>query len=100
MRMIDEVGLKEKPEDTKIHQKDYMEIRSEAPGGTLSQLCDYWDCTRGKCRCVTPEGTYSGGLKYHGQVAPTTGSLILVPPRPKEMFKVFEPKLVERILLP
>ena len=27
----DEVGLKEKPEDT-IHQKDYIEIRTEAPG--------------------------------------------------------------------
>ena len=27
----DEVGLKEKPEDT-IHQKDYIEIRPEAPG--------------------------------------------------------------------
>ena len=34
MRMIDEyvVGLKENPEDTIVHQKDYIEIRSEAPG--------------------------------------------------------------------
>ena len=59
---------------------------------TWSQLCHYWDCRLGKVQvCV----------KYPGQVAPTTGSLILVPPRPKEeVFKVFEPKLVERILLP
>ena len=35
MRMIDEneVGLKEKPEDTRyIYQKDYIKIRTEAPG--------------------------------------------------------------------
>ena len=36
----------------------------------------------------------SGEVKYPGQVAPTTRSLILVHPRPKEeVFKVFEPKL-------
>ena len=31
MRMIDEVGLKEKPEDTK-YQKYYIKIRTKAPG--------------------------------------------------------------------
>ena len=53
--------------------------------------------TAGASRLKVP----SEGVKYPGQVAPTTGSLIFVPPRPKEeVFKVVEPKLVERILIP
>ena len=44
----DEVGLKEKPQ---IHQKDYIEIRPEAPGVWTKDLinfipiyCHHWDC--------------------------------------------------------
>ena len=47
----DEVGLKEKPEDTRLHQKDYIDIRTEAPGMWTKDLinlipiyCHYWDC--------------------------------------------------------
>ena len=47
----DEVGLKEKPEDTR-----YIKIRPEAPGV-----------------CVKPEGIY-GGVKCPSRRPPTTGS--------------------------
>ena len=68
-------------------------------GRSLMRMGLDWDCgeSAGASRLKAP----SGGVKYPGQVAPTTGSLIVVPPRPKEeVFKVVEPKLVERILLP
>ena len=47
----DEVGLKEKPEDTRyIKKKDYIKIRPEAPGVRAKELdlnfCHYWDCGR------------------------------------------------------
>ena len=46
-------------------------------------------------------GAEEGCVKCPGQVAPTTGSLVLVPPRPKyEVFKVFEPKRVGSLPLP
>ena len=60
MRMIDEdeVGLKEKPEDTKI---DYIEIRPEAPGVRAKELDPNFaiigTADSEKCRCITPEGT-------------------------------------------
>ena len=47
----DEVGLKEKPEDTRYIKKDYIEIRPEAPGVWTKDLinfipmyCHHWDC--------------------------------------------------------
>ena len=50
----DEVGLKEKPEDTRYIQKDYIEIRPEAPGVWTKDLinfipiyCHHWDCRLG-----------------------------------------------------
>ena len=50
----DEFGLKEKPEDTR-YQKDYIEIRPEAPGVWTKNLinfipiyCHHWDCGLGK----------------------------------------------------
>ena len=57
----DEVGLKEKPEDTR-----YIEITPEASGVWTKDLinlipiyCHHWIGTADseKCRCVTPEGT-------------------------------------------
>ena len=104
MRMIDEdeVGLKEKPEDTRYIKK--IEINPEASGVWAKDLIPILPLlglrtreSAGASRLKAP----SGGVKYPGLVAPTTGSLILVPPRHKEeAFKVFEYKLVERILLP
>ena len=44
----------------------------------------------GGCMCVNDEGTYGGGVKSPGQAAPTTGGGV----------QSFEPKLVERTLLP
>ena len=34
----DEVGLKEKPEDTRYIKKDYIEIRPEAPGVRVKEI--------------------------------------------------------------
>ena len=68
-----------------------------------SKLYHYWDCGLGGGGGAGASHlkAHSGGVKYPGQVAPATGSFILVPPRPmEEVFKVFEPKLVERILPP
>ena len=57
MRMIDEdeVGLKEKPADTRYIVFDVskkIEIRPEAPGVRAKELdpnfCHYWDCGLGK----------------------------------------------------
>ena len=64
----DGVDLKEKPEDTKIHQKYYIEIRPEAPGvwakGLINVIKDLIIVIIGtadseKCRCVKPEGLFS-----------------------------------------
>ena len=52
-----------------------------------------------KCRYVKPEGT-CGDVKCPSRRPPTTGSEVLVPPRPEEevLFTVFEPKLVDSLL--
>ena len=51
---------------------------------------NYWDCGLWKAQVRHTWRHLAAGVKYPGQVAPTTGSLILVPPRPKEeVFKVF-----------
>ena len=39
-----------------------------------------------------PEGTYSRGVKYPDQVAPTTRSFFGSPRYKEEVFNVFEPK--------
>ena len=59
----DEVGLKEKPEDTRyINKPEYIEIRSEAPGVWAKDLAAS-QCIAiigiadsEKCRCVKPDG--------------------------------------------
>ena len=80
----DEVGLQEKPEDTR-----YIPTLLLLGLRTLESTC--------ASRLKAP----SGCVIYPGQVAPTTRSLIVVPPRPKEgVFKVFEPKRVDSLLLP
>ena len=61
MRMIDEdeVGLKEKAEDTRyikmITSKLGVWAKELDPNITMSGTAD-----SGKCRCVTPEGTQRG----------------------------------------
>ena len=68
----DEVGLKEKPEDTR-----YIKIIPEAPGVWTKDLINFipiyfhhWDSD--KCRCVKPDGTY-GDVKCPSRRPPTTG---------------------------
>ena len=52
-------------------------------------------------RCLLGAWRHLVGGWIPRQVTPTTGSLILIPPRPKEaVFKVFEPKQVDSLLLP
>ena len=72
---------------------------------TLSQFCHYWDCglrESAGASCLKARsggGGGGGGCKISWPGGTTTRSSILVPSRPKEVVKVFEPKL-ERILLP
>ena len=67
-------------------------ITGSAGKGFDSQLCQVQ---------VRHAWRHLAGRWNHGQVAPTTGSLMLVPPRSKEeVFKVFEPKRVDSLLLP
>ena len=88
MRMIDEdeVGLKENPEYTR-----YIEIRPEAPGVRANDviptlpLLGLWNR---ESTVASRMKAHSGGVKYPGQVAPTTGSLILVPPEPMRLFVI------------
>ena len=100
----DEVGLQEKPEDTRYIKKDYIGIRPEAPGVRAKDLIPtlpLFGLRTRESAGASRLKAHSGCVKYPGQVAPKTGSLILVPPRHKEeVFKVVEPKLVESILLP
>ena len=60
----DEVGLKEKPEDTRYIKKITSKIRPKAPGVRAKDLIPTLPLlelqTRGKCRCVKPEGTQRG----------------------------------------
>ena len=78
----DEVGLKEKTRRHQIHQKDYIEIRPEAPEVRAKDLIPNFAVIGTASRLKAP--TCSEGVKNPGHVAPTTRSLILVPPRPKE----------------
>ena len=64
----DEVDLKEKPEDTKIHQQYYIKIRPEAPGVWAKYLINVikdliiaiiGTADSEKCMCVKPEGLFS-----------------------------------------
>ena len=76
-----------------MKEKDYIEIRPEAPGVQAKDLMPALPLlglrTR-ECAGAARLKARSGGVKYPGQVAPTTGPLILVPPRPKEeVFTVF-----------
>ena len=64
-----------------IHQNDYIEIRSEALGVRAKNFIPLLGLrtrggggSAGASRLKAP----SGGVKCPGQVAPTTGSLILV----------------------
>ena len=55
----------------------------------------------GRCRCVTPKGTCRGCEISRPGGAYNRVYKFAPPPRPKEeVFKLFEPKRVERILLP
>ena len=89
MRRIDEdeVGLKEKPEE---HKKDYIKIRPEAQRVWAKDLIPTWPLlglrtqeSAGASHMKAP----SGGVKYPGQMVPTTGSLILVHPDPRRCSK-------------
>ena len=61
----DEVGLKE---SQKTHQKDYIEIRPEAPGVWTKDLincipiyCHHWDCRLGSVQVRQAGGYLRGG---------------------------------------
>ena len=66
-----------KSQKTLDNQKDYIEIRPEAPGVRAKELdpnvAIIAIADSGKCRCVNLKAP-SGGVKCPGQVAPTTGS--------------------------
>ena len=71
----DEVGLKEKPDTSKrLHQN---KTRSTGSAGEGLDPKFAIIGTAGASGLKAP----SRGVKYPGQVAPTTGSLILVPPQ-------------------
>ena len=62
----------------------------ECGKGLDFKLSHYWDCRLGEIAGVSQLMAPSGEVENPGQVAPTTRSLILVPPTPKEeVFKVF-----------
>ena len=64
----------------------------------------HWDCGLGESTGASHLKAPSRGVQCLRQVAPTTGSNLWSsppPPRPKEeVFKVFEPKRVDSLLLP
>ena len=100
-----QLGIKKAPlPDGTAELKRYIKITPKAPGVLAKDLIPMLPllgtADSGKVQVCHAWRHLAGGVKYPGQVAPTAGSLILVPPRPKEVFKVCEPKLVERILLP
>ena len=92
----DEVGLKEKPEDTRYIRKDYIKIRPkhrECGQRNLIPTLPLLGLQTRKNAGALSLRAPSGGVKCPGHVAPTTGSQIVVPPIPKEeVFNVFEPK--------
>ena len=89
----DEVDLKEKPEENITSIKN--------PKHWIPNFAIIMNCGLGKVHVRHAWRHLAGGGWNPGQVAPATRSLILVPPRLKEaVFKVVEPKLVDRLLLP
>ena len=82
MGMIDEdeVGLKEKPEDTRYIKKEYIKIRPEAPGVRAKEHLIPNRESTGVSYLKAP----SGCVKCPGHVAPTTGSKIAPPPPPTQ----------------
>ena len=86
--------------ERKARRKYYIDKRPEALD---SQFCHYYELRTRESACASrlkaPSG--GGGGWNPGQVAPASRSLILVPPSLKEVvFKVVEPKLVDRLSLP
>ena len=97
----DEVGLKEKPEDTRYIKKiNKTRSTGSADKGTLSQFAIIGTAGSGKCRCHAWQhlaGVWNIPASWRLQ----PGLKLWFPTRHKEeVFKVFEPKQVDRLLLP